>query len=106
ERGLNRETMIHYIAALSFRHPGAGLNLLRAMPAVFGMEPRLTNDEMMDRIFPLRLVSIVAGTLTILALYLFARGRYGWRVALLAAMFLAVSPWHLLYSRVGERVIL
>jgi len=106
ERGLNRETMYHYLAAVAYRNPGIVLNLLRAMPAVFDLQPKLINDEMIDRIFPLRSVAIAVGTLTILALYLFARDRFGCRVGLLAALFLAVSPWHLLYSRVGFRTIL
>ncbi len=106
ERGLNRETMFHYLAALSYRHPQLGLNLLRAMPAVFGLEPKLINDPMMDLLFPLRAVSIAVGTLTLLALYLFARRRFGWHVGMLAMLFLAVSPWHLLYSRAGLRTIL
>ena len=38
ERGLNRETMFHYLAAFTYRSPGLGLNLLRAMPAFFGLD--------------------------------------------------------------------
>jgi Dolichyl-phosphate-mannose-protein mannosyltransferase len=106
ERGLNRETMFHYLAAFSFKNPGLMLNVLRAVPVAFGLTPRFINDPMSDAILPLRAVSIVAGTLTILLLYLFARGAFGVRVGLFAALFLAVSPWHLLYSRTGERVIL
>ena len=108
-RGLNRETMFHYLAAFCYRNPGlTGLNILRAMPALFRVEPKRIRPEaqIMDLIYPLRAVSIACGTLTILALYLFARWRFGWRVALLAALLLAVSPWHLLYSRVGYRTIL
>jgi hypothetical protein len=106
DRGLNRETMFHYLAVFAYRSPGLGLNLLRAMPAVFGLESRLVNDPLMDLVFPLRSVAIGAGALTILALYLFARRHFGMPVALLASLFLAVSPWHLLYSRVGLRAIL
>jgi hypothetical protein len=106
QRGLNRETMFHYLAALSYRNPGLGLNILRAMPAVFGLSARYIRDPLADLIVPLRLVAIVAGTLTILALYLFVKEYFGPRPALLAALFMAVSPWHLLYSRVGLRVIL
>ena len=108
-RGLNRETMFHYLAAFCYRNPGlTGLNILRAMPALFRVEPKRIRPEaqIMDLIYPLRAVSIACGTVTILALYLFARWRFGWRVALLAALLLAVSPWHLLYSRVGYRTIL
>ena len=60
----------------------------------------------MGMVFPLRAVAIAAGVLTLLALYLFARERFGWPVALVSAAFLAVSPWHILYSRVGERAVL
>ncbi len=105
-RGLNRETMFHYLAAFAFRSAEIQINLLKAMPAVFGLTQKFVDDPMMAMIFPLRSVSIAAGTLTLLALYLFARDRFGWPVAWLAAAFLAVSPWHLLYSRVGERAIL
>ena len=107
-RGLNRETMFHYLTAFSYRNPGLALNLLRTLPAesALDLQPKLVNDELMDLVFPLRSVAIAAGTLTLLAFYVFARDRFGWRVALLAALFLAVSPWHLLYSRVGFRVIL
>lgn len=105
-RGLNRETMFHYLGAFSFKIAGIELNVLRAMPAVFGLSPRLIQDPLMDLVIPLRAVAIAAGALTLLALYLFARDRFGWLVALLATAFLAFSPWHILYSRVGERAVL
>jgi len=106
QRGLNRETMFHYLGAFAFKSAEIEINLLKAMPAVFGLTPKFVDDPMMAMIFPLRSVAIAAGTLTLLALYLFARDRFGWLVALLATAFLAVSPWDLLYSRVGERAIL
>lgn len=105
-RGLNRETMFHYLGAFSFKIAGIELNVLRAMPAVFGLSPRLIQDPLMDLVIPLRAVAVAAGVLTLLALYLFARDRFGWVVALLAMAFLAFSPWHILYSRVGERAVL
>ena len=104
--GLNRETMFHHLAAFSFRSAEIELNLLKAMPAVFGLTPRFLDDPVMGLIFPLRAVAIAAGVLTLLALYLFARDRFGWPVALVSTAFLAVSPWHILYSRVGERAVL
>src|SRR5262245_48869156 len=73
ERGLNRETMFHHLAAFSFRHPGLGLNLLRSMPPVFQLEKKFIEDPLADRVFPLRFVSIVVGTLTLALLFLFAR---------------------------------
>jgi hypothetical protein len=110
ERGLNRETLFHYLAAFAYRHPGLGLGLLRAMPAVFAVAREridVTQGGLLtELVFPVRSVAIAAGSLTILALYLFARDRFGWRVALVASALLAASPWHLLYSRVGERAVL
>src|SRR4030095_613983 len=85
---------------------GVGLTAGGAPPPLSGRTPRLTRDPMTDLIFPLRAVSIGVGTLTILLLYFFARAHFGARAGLLAAFFLAVSPWHLLYSRVGFRTIL
>jgi hypothetical protein len=110
ERGLNRESLFHHLAAFSLSHPDLALNPLRAMPGLFGIRPQSVRvggaGDLLTQIAPLRGVAIVVGTLTLLALYLFARGRFGWRVALLATLLLAVSPWHLLYSRVGFRAIL
>ncbi|MCZ6695677.1 MAG: glycosyltransferase family 39 protein [Acidobacteria bacterium] len=110
ERGLQRESLFHYLAAISMRNGELLSNLMGAMPAVFGLRTIAVRDpagrEMLELIFPLRVVSIGIGMITILALYLFARSRFGPRVALLAALLLAVSPWHLLYSRVGLRAIL
>src|SRR2546425_4087132 len=89
QRGLNRQTMVHYLAAYSYRSSGIQLNLLRAMPAVFGLTPKLLDDPLMEAVFPLRSVSIAAGSLTLLLLYVFARKLFGWLVALLATGFLA-----------------
>ena len=110
ERGLQRESLFHYLVAISMRNADLLSNLMVAMPAVFNLRTIAVRDpagrEMLELILPLRAVSIGIGVITILALYLFARSRFGSRVALLAALFLAVSPWHLLYSRVGLRAIL
>jgi hypothetical protein len=108
ERGYRRETMFHYLAAYSLRHPGLALAPLRAWPRVFGLTPASIEGQETEFnfIFPLRAVAIAGGTLTLLALFLFARAHFGPRPALLATLLMAVSPWHLLYSRVGLRVML
>jgi len=62
---------------------------------VLGVEP-----------FPLRLVSAIAGALTVLALYLFVREAFNVRAALCSGFLLAVSRWHLHYSRIGWEIIL
>jgi len=49
----------------------------------------------------LRIVSVLFGTLNVLALYLLARALFGRRVALMAALLLAVFPPHLQFSRLA-----
>jgi 4-amino-4-deoxy-L-arabinose transferase-like glycosyltransferase len=53
----------------------------------------------------LRVVSAVIGTLTLAAFYPFARRLLSARESLLALFFLATSFWHVIFSRVGFRVI-
>jgi len=60
--GLNRETMFHYLAAFSFKCSEIELNLLKAMPAVFGLTQKFLDDELMGFVFPLRAVAIGAGS--------------------------------------------
>ncbi len=60
-------------------------------------------------LYTLRLISALAGTLTIPALYLLVRGlfrRGGRTLATLTALALAVSYWHIHFSHYGIRVIL
>ncbi len=54
----------------------------------------------------LKIVPIVAGCATVLALYGLARIGFGARVALWAAFLLAVSRWHVHYSRIAWEAIL
>jgi len=53
-----------------------------------------------------RLPAAVAGTLTVLGLYLLAAELFGFETGLLAAFLLATSFWHIDFSRVGFRAIL
>ena len=46
-----------------------------------------------------RVPAVVMGLLSIFALYLLAREVFGKKVALISAIFLALSPWHLMFSR-------
>ncbi|MCB8985965.1 MAG: glycosyltransferase family 39 protein [Ardenticatenaceae bacterium] len=61
-------------------------------------------------VFALRLTAVFSGILTVAATYWLGRellpaGRRDRRVALLAAALLAVSFWHILFSRLGFRAI-
>lgn len=54
----------------------------------------------------LRLVSAIAGILTVPGLYLLGKELWSRRVGLIAAALLAGSFWHVVFSRVGFRAIL
>ncbi|GBF82286.1 ArnT family glycosyltransferase [Aphanothece sacrum] len=56
-------------------------------------------------VFSARLTSAVIGTLTVLILYYLAQELFNQRVALFAALFLAISPWHIHFSRIAFRTI-
>lgn len=49
----------------------------------------------------LRLWPAVVGTLTVLGLYLLARTLFNWQIAALASFLLAISSWHITFSRAG-----
>ena len=49
-----------------------------------------------------RLVPAIIGVLSISVLYLFSKKIFGTRVALISALLLAVSPWHILWSQNGR----
>jgi 4-amino-4-deoxy-L-arabinose transferase-like glycosyltransferase len=80
--------------ALSGR-PTLHLHLVAAAFGVFGVTPAA-----------LRGVSAVVGALTVPAVYLLARQLGGVSVAFAAASFLAISRWHVSYSRLGYEAIL
>lgn len=58
-----------------------------------------------NTIFAVRLMSALAGTLTVLALYLVARRHTSGHVALVACLLLATLAWHLHFSRTGFPLI-
>ena len=56
--------------------------------------------------FAVRFPAAVIGVLTVFIFYFLVRVLFDERVALTAAFLLAVSPWHVVFSRVGFRAIL
>lgn len=54
----------------------------------------------------LRLVSALFGIMTVAGLYLLTRELYDWRMASLASFMMAVSFWHVNFSRIGFRAIM
>jgi 4-amino-4-deoxy-L-arabinose transferase-like glycosyltransferase len=57
-------------------------------------------------IWVLRFVSALIGILTILFLYLLAREMFNWQIAALSSFFMAISFWHVNFSRIAFRGIL
>lgn len=74
---------------------GLYINIVAQSLRIFGPEP-----------WAIRLVSAVFGFLTVLGLYLLARLLFNWQIASIAAFYLATSPWHIIFSRIGFRAIM
>lgn len=75
--------------------PGTYIYALLPVQAVFGMT-----------VWSTRLPAAALGTLNVLLLFLLVKRLYGHRAGLLAALLLAVSPWHVHLSRLGFEVSL
>lgn len=54
----------------------------------------------------LRIVSAIIGILTVAGLYLLVRELFEWRLAAIASFLMAVSFWHVNFSRIGFRAIM
>jgi len=83
-----------------FYHVGSGreglwINMLGLAEAAFGANQ-----------FGLRVCAALAGTLTVVFVYLLARELFSSRIAIFAAWFLALSFWHLWISRMAFRAVL
>jgi 4-amino-4-deoxy-L-arabinose transferase-like glycosyltransferase len=53
-----------------------------------------------------RFPAAVIGTLTVITVYYLAKECFNNKVGLIAALFLAISPWHIQFSRIAFRAIL
>lgn len=56
--------------------------------------------------FAVRLPSAIIGSCTVLVIYFLGKELFNKNVGLIAALFLAISPWHIHFSRTSFRVIL
>ncbi len=74
---------------------GLFINIQALFLKVFGSEP-----------WVLRSVSATFGLLTVLGLYLLVRLLFNWQIASIASFYLAVSFWHVVFSRIGFRAIM
>ncbi|MBI5653740.1 MAG: glycosyltransferase family 39 protein [Chloroflexi bacterium] len=81
-----------------FTAPGGSepLFVYLALPfaALFGVDSPLA----------IKLTASIIGVLTLIAIYGFANALFDTRVALLSALFTAISFWHIFYNRYGERI--
>ena len=69
---------------------------LQALPVgIFGNQP-----------WSLRAVSAIIGVLTVIGLYLLTKELFGWRLGALSSFLLAISFWHVNFSRIGFRAIM
>ncbi len=57
-------------------------------------------------IFAIKMTSVIAGTLAVLAVYLLGREWFGREIGLLASAFVAAYPFHIHFSRIGVNNIL
>ena len=76
-----REGLIIWLIALSF--------------SIFGVS-----------IWSIKIVAAIIGILTVIGLYLLTKELFNKNIALLSSFFLAISFWHLNFSRIGFRAIL
>jgi len=84
-----------FFRALDDDREGTFIYLLIPFEKVFGLNE-----------FGERLPAAIIGILTVLAVCMLARELFDDRVALLAGLMLAISPWHIHFSRIGFRAIL
>lgn len=64
-----------------------------ALAAALSLEPRADRATLG--------LSAIAGILAVWATFLLGRALFGWNAGILSALLLAISPYHLLYSRSG-----
>ncbi len=91
---------VHSASFRVFYHLGSGreglwINMVGVAEAVFGANP-----------FALRVCAALAGTLTVVFVYLLARELFSHRIALFSAWFLALGFWPLWLSRMAFRAAL
>ncbi len=57
-------------------------------------------------VFSTRLLAAVTGILTVLSVFLLSKELFGRKTALIAALFITISPWNMHFSRMAFRAIL
>lgn len=57
-------------------------------------------------VWSLRLVSAIIGILTVIGLYFLTKELFNWEISAIASFLLAISFWHVNFSRIGFRAIM
>lgn len=92
--------------------PAAGGGLKVFYPENNGREGLFINLQALSitlfgkHIWSLRIVSAMAGVLTVLGLYLLAKQLFNWKIAAISSYLMAISFWHVNFSRIGFRAIM
>lgn len=89
------ELLPWYFKSANDYREGLYMYLMVPFIKVFGLNP-----------FGARITSAIIGTLTVFIVYHLAKEIFDCKVGLLSALFLAVLPWHIHFSRVTFRAIL
>ncbi len=74
---------------------GLFINLQSISIRIFGNTP-----------YALRVVSALMGILAVLGLYFLGKQIFNWQIGAIASFLMAVSFWHVLFSRIGFRAIM
>lgn len=92
--------------------PSAGGGLKIFYPENNGREGLFINLQALSislfgkHIWSLRIVSAISGILTVLGLYLLAKQLFNWKIAAISSYLMAISFWHVNFSRIGFRAIM
>ena len=91
----------HYLRAVPNMEILAPFSSIAAFPYMYPYLQRHTIDVFGHTLGGLRAASAIMGVLGVVALYFLARTLFDRKTALLAALFLAVLPVHIQFSRIG-----
>lgn len=95
---MNGVVQVRYSDSLKLLHP---FGHVTSFPAIYPYMQHLSVELLGKNLVGLRAVSAILGGLTIPALYLLGRGLFDHKTGLIAALWLAVMPTHLHYSRLA-----
>lgn len=79
----------------NYGREGLFINIQALSVKWFGIDP-----------WSLRAVSAIFGILAVLGLYLLARELFDWRIGAISSFLMAISLWHVNFSRIGFRAIM